>query len=93
MWTVSVVGWSGSKDTSKDWAVMSLVFMCFFSISRLVEERMYPACDRAGWRAFAKESLIMLCPAFLLIFTHLKVWSPHRSCICEQMQVGVSFDC
>ncbi len=76
MWILSVVGWSGSNDISKGWAVMSLVLMCFFSISSSVEGRIYPACDRAGWRAFAQESLMMLCAIFLLIFTHLKVWSP-----------------
>ena len=34
---MSVVGWSGSKDTSNGWAVVSLVLMGFFSISSLVE--------------------------------------------------------
>ena len=90
MWTVSVVDWSGSKDTSKGWAVMSLFIMCFFSISRSVEGQMYPAYDRAGWRAFAKESLIMLCAAFLLIFMHLKAWSPYESFFWPHLHVGVS---
>jgi hypothetical protein len=47
--------------------------MCFFSISNWEDGRIYPACERAGWRALAHESRTMLCETVLLIFLHLKV--------------------
>ena len=70
---LSVIVGSGSKDTSKGSAEISLVLMCFFSISNWEDGRIYPACERAGWRALAHESRTMLCDTVLLIFLHLKV--------------------
>lgn len=52
------------------------------------EGLMYPAVARAGWSPDAKESRIMLCDAFLLIFWQLKVWSPKQSCFVLHLQVG-----
>ena len=76
VWMSSDIVGSGSKDTSKGCAEISLVFVFFFSISNCVLDRMYPAVDSAGCRAFAHESRKMLCAIFLLFCLHLKVWSP-----------------
>lgn len=67
-----VVG-SGSKDSSNGCADVSLVLMCFFSISSCLEGQMYPACDEAGCRALTHKSWTMLCATFLLRFLHLKI--------------------
>ena len=83
-----VVG-SGSKDSSNGCADVSLVLMCFFSISSCLEGQMYPACDEAGCRALTHESWTMLCATFLLSFLHLKIWSQKQLCFCPHLQVGV----
>jgi hypothetical protein len=67
VWTLSMVVGSGSKDTSKGCAVISDVLMFFFSISKLDKEQMYFAVDRAGRKANAHESCMILCAIFLLI--------------------------
>ena len=69
---VTEVDGSGSKQMSNGCAEISLVLMCRRSISILDDGRMYPAVARAGCRASAQQSLIMLCPCFLLIRLHLK---------------------
>jgi hypothetical protein len=85
---LSVVIGSGSKDKSKGCAVMSEVLM-FFSISMLDNEQMYLAVERAGCKADAHESCMMLCAFFLLISLQLKVWSPQQLCCLLHLHVGV----
>lgn len=88
MWAWSSVIGSGSKETSKGWAVMSEVLMCVFSVSNLEEGRRYPAVTRAGCRAVAMQSCMMLCVNFLLICLQWKVWSPQQSCCLPYLQMG-----
>ena len=80
---------SGSKLKSKGCAPVSEVRMFRLSISSLVVGLIYPAVDNAGCSPVAQVSRIMSCADFLLMRLHLNVWSPHLSCICEQMQVSV----
>jgi hypothetical protein len=80
VWILSVVVGSGSKDTSKGCAVMSEVLM-FFLISKMDKERMYPTVERAGCKANAHESCMMLCANILLISLQWKVWSPQQSVV------------
>jgi hypothetical protein len=48
MWVMSVVGWSGSKEKSKSWAVPSLVLMCFHSMSSFYHMS-YVSCCCESW--------------------------------------------
>ena len=80
---------SGSKLKSNGCAPMSEVRIFRLSTSSLVVVLIYPAVDRAGCRPVAQVSRIMSCADFLLMCLHLNAWSPHLSCICEQVQVGV----
>ena len=73
VWMLSVVVGSGSNEMSKGCADISLVCMCFRSMSSLVVVRIYPAVANAGCSASAQESRIMLCANFLFIFVQLKV--------------------
>ena len=80
---------SGSKLKSNGCAPVSDVRMFRRSMSSLVFALIYPAVDNAGCSPVAQVSRIMSCAGFLLMRLHLNAWSPHLSCVCEQMQVRV----
>jgi hypothetical protein len=50
---------------------------------------MHPTVERAGCKADAHESYMMLCAKFLLNCLQRKVWSPQQSCCLPHLHVGV----
>ena len=55
---------SGLNNLSKGWAEVSVRVRFNFSVSSLVDGRMYPAVASTGWSASTRESLMMLCACF-----------------------------
>ena len=50
---------------------------------------MYPTVEKAGCKADAHESCMMLCANFLLISLQWKVWSPQQLCCLPILHIGV----
>ena len=67
---VPLVVVSGSKLMSKGRAEVSVIGKFVRSLSSLVVWLIYPAVARAGWRAVAQLSRMMLCAIFLLQCMH-----------------------